>query len=247
VNGRGAVEYKAAKARMPKVAHAVLGQLMRHCDNNAAAVPREGKDPPTMADLAKGAKHSLRSTQRGLRWLEANHWLLRYPSPRGTVAGQLQPGDEDRLPLEVLRTCDWPPCGRPLRGKHSHARYCSDRCSKAARRKLADIKARAEAAAKRDRIPDTVRLSCPDKRDRIPDKPQVRPQMGASCIETTQGPASALAKEARSEPVVGEVVESAHARSDAGGGSRRVQGGAALPGGGPGRTWRPGTLLAASR
>jgi hypothetical protein len=182
MNGRGEVEQAVSQATMRAATRAVVGQLLKHSDNDTAEVPWKGEPPPTIAVLAKGAKLAERTVRRELAEAGLHHWLVRYPSERGTVAGQLQPGEDchcrDRAERPAA-VCQWKGCRRSLAHKRADAEYCNDRHRMAAKRELDRIHSNAKAVQSRN----SVRPSSPNKTAQSPNTSQVRDVEGPPALE----------------------------------------------------------------
>ena len=130
MNRRGQLERAISAARISPAAYALFTQLLRRVGNDTGEID-DDKWTPKLATVIAQAKLSRASGYRALAELERHAWLKRYETDnRAKIAGHLMPGrDCDCGGVAVCKHC-----GGPLGNRRSVARWCSDRCRKAARR-----------------------------------------------------------------------------------------------------------------
>jgi hypothetical protein len=134
VNRRGELERAISHARIGAAPYALYTQLLRRCGNATGEIPGD-KYAPKLPTLAAQAKMSERTAYRALWELRRHGWFARYPGNQHKVAGQLTVGRDCNC--AAVQACQREGCDTPLGGKRGDARYCSDRCRKAANRQAA--------------------------------------------------------------------------------------------------------------
>jgi hypothetical protein len=131
MNRRGQLERAISAARIGPAAYGLFAQLLRRAGNDTGEID-DGKWTPLLATVIRQAKLSRASGFRALAELERHGWFKRYDTEnRAKVAGYLMSGRDCDCAGGVA-VCKR--CGGPLAHMRSDARYCSDRCGKAARR-----------------------------------------------------------------------------------------------------------------
>jgi hypothetical protein len=153
--------------------YALFTQLLRRSGNDTGEIP-DDRYAPRLETLADQAKIARSAAYPALAALIRDGWFTRYATTdRTKVAGKLTVGRDCGGAVPV---CQREGCGKPLASRRSDARYCSDRCSKAARRSRPVQGARTTgpaaspespdmSAVKPGHVRDIARTDCPESPD----------------------------------------------------------------------------------
>lgn len=133
MNRRGELERAVSRARVAPAHYALFTQLLRRSGNNTGEIP-DDKYAPRLETLADQAKIARSAAYPALAELIRHGWFTRYATTdRAKVAGKLTVG-RDCACAGAVPVCQREGCGKPLASRRRDARYCSNRCGKAARR-----------------------------------------------------------------------------------------------------------------
>lgn len=154
MNRRGELERAVSRARIRPAHYALFAQLLRRSGNATGEIP-DNRFAPKLETLADQAKIARSAAYPALAELIRHGWFTRYATTnRAKVAGKLTVGSECDCGGAVP-VCQREGCGKPLASRRRDARYCSDRCGKAARRLSSPVqRARTTQPAASPKSPD---------------------------------------------------------------------------------------------
>ena len=153
-NRRGELERAISRARIRPAHYALFTQLLRRSGNNTGEIP-DDRYAPRLETLADQAKIARSAAYPALAELIRHGWFIRYTTTdRAKVAGKLTVGYDCDC-AGAVPVCQREGCGKPLASRRRDARYCSNRCGKAARRLASPVqRARTTEPAASPKSPD---------------------------------------------------------------------------------------------
>jgi hypothetical protein len=165
VNRRGELERAVSRARIGPAHYALFTQLLRRSGNDTGEIP-DDRYAPRLETLADQAKIARSAAYPALAELIRHGWFTRYATTtRAKVAGKLTVGSDCDCGGAVP-VCQREGCGKPLASRRRDARYCSDRCGKAARRLRSPVSiARTTQPAASPKSPDMSAVKPGHSRD----------------------------------------------------------------------------------